>query len=592
MLYHNLEEKSKDLNFLKQVERVRNQIIDNTKDSNLSINIDYNNKSVSINNIIYCYVIVKAFEYNNPYGVTLEDALQSSAEYNESIGLYFKNRLNSEIFDLLKNFLINENVSIDVLEYIIEVECSSYEFQTPTPIVDLALKILDIKENETVVDVGSGLGNFIFDGALKYPNSNFTGYEINTERYIISLIRNYFNKSRQEKNNINLVHQDAFDSLFDSKQERKFDKVFANYPVGMQLKFSGIGQRYLKQISNKFSNMIPSSSGDWVYNMLIRDMTTNSPYGKAVGIMASGSSWNNTDKSARRYFLERGIVESVIALPAKLFDYTSIPMMMIVFSFGNKQVRMIDATTFYNTGRRQNYMDDTHIKKIIEYIDIDCEYSKLVSYDELMEQDYVLDPGRYLKQKIKIKNGVQLHTVIKNITRGAQIRASNLDLMVSHTPTNMQYLTLSNIRDGILDEELSYLTSIDDNLEKYCLKDNDLILSKNGYPYKVAVVKLDNNQKILANGSLYIVKLDQEKINPIYLKAFLESEIGKNTLKSITVGVTIPNISVGNLKKIMIPLPPMEEQKVIAEKYMKQLELISAIRIKLEKSIKKLGEIF
>lgn len=590
MSYSILKEKSTDSEFLKQVERIRSLIIENLKRSYLNNNI--NTKSIYSDIIIYSYFVSKSFEYHYPQGATIASIVDSADKNTQVIGSYYKKKLDEKLFNLIVTTIIEEQISNDVLEYLVEEECSSYDFQTPMPIVDLALRILDIKENESVADIGSGLGNFIFEGLSKNPNSSFTGYEINTERYIISLIRNYFNKSATKTNNVNLLHQDGFDSYFDLKKEQKFDKVFSNYPVGLQLKFSGIGQRYLKQISNKFSTMIPSSSGDWVYNMLIRDMAKNSPYGKAVGIMASGSSWNITDKPARKYFLDRGIIECVISLPPKLFGYTNISMMMIVFSLGNEKVRMIDATSLYNSGRRQNYMNNTHITKIMKAINIDSEYSKSVEYNELKSQDYVLDPGRYLKQKVKFENGVLFSSVIKKITRGAQIKAKDLDKMASRTPTNMNYLTLSNIKDGIIDEDLNFLTSIDENLEKYCLKDNDLILSKNGFPYKVAVAKLRHNQKVLANGNLYIIELDQNQIDPIYLKAFLESEDGRNTLKSITVGVTIPNISVGSLKKIMIPLPPMEKQKEIAQKYIEQLELIAALRIKLNKSIKELGEIF
>ena len=150
---------------------------------------------------------------------------------------------------------------------------------------------------------------------------------------------------------------------------------------------------------------------------------------------------------------------------------------------------------------------------------------------------------------------------------------------------------LSNIQDGLIDDELSSLKVLDPSLEKYCLKDNDLILSKNGYPYKVAIAHPRPGQKILANGNLYVIELDQDKINPLYLKAFLESETGINILKSITVGATIPNLGVEKLKKIQILLRCMNKNKV-AVRYLAQLEEIRVLRIKLDKAIKRLGEVF
>ena len=100
---------------------------------------------------------------------------------------------------------------------------------------------------------------------------------------------------------------------------------------------------------------------------------------------------------------------------------------------------------------------------------------------------------------------------------GAPCTASQLDKMVSNEVTNMQYLMLANIQNGIIDNKLPYLSSIEPKYEKYCLKNNDLILSKNGYPYKVAVASVKDGQRILANGNLYIIELDESRANPYYI---------------------------------------------------------------------------
>ena len=124
------------------------------------------------------------------------------------------------------------------------------------------------------------------------------------------------------------------------------------------------------------------------------------------------------------------------------------------------------------------------------------------------------------------------------------------------------------------------------------MKDNHLILSKNGYPYKIAIAKIQEGQRILANGNLYIIELDEDKVNPYYLKAFFESEQGIAVLKSITVGATIPNIGVDKLKKVEIPLPSLEVQKRIAERYQATLDEIAAYKSKMEKAMNLLNHIF
>src|SRR5699024_3395983 len=151
----------------------------------------------------------------------------------------------------------------------------------------------------------------------------------------------------------------------------------------------------------------------------------------------------------------------VIALPQNLYLNTGIACSLLVLSRNNKNIRMIDATEMVSVGRRQNILSDENISEIVELLNTDDKNSRLVSIEEVAENEYVLNPSRYLQQETVVKNGVLFETVIKNITRGAQIKASVLDEIVSDEPTNMQYLMLANLQDGIISDELPYLKGID-----------------------------------------------------------------------------------------------------------------------------------
>ena len=150
---------------------------------------------------------------------------------------------------------------------------------------------------------------------------------------------------------------------------------------------------------------------------------------------------------------------------------------------------------------------------------------------------------------------------------------------------------LANIKNGLIDKELPYLKSIDKKNDKYCLSNHCLILSKNGYPYKIAVAEVKEGQRILGNGNLYIIELDEEKADPYYLAALFGSEQGTAALKSITVGATIPNIGVEQLTKLVIPIPPIEKQKEIADKYKTVKDEITMLQLKLEKAKNRMAHI-
>ena len=237
------------------------------------------------------------------------------------------------------------------------------------------------------------------------------------------------------------------------------------------------------------------------------------------------------------------------------------------------------------------FSDLTAAQVMVPRTDMVC-VAKDISIEELRKNEYNLNLSRYAAGDLRFENGVPFESVIKRISRGAPCTAKQLDEMVSDCVTNMQYLMLANIRDGVIDDKLPYLSYIDQKYEKYCLKNNSLILSKNGLPYKVAVASVQKNQKILANGNLYIIELDEKKANPYYIKAFFDSEQGYTVLKSITVGAVLPNIGVDKLKKVEIPLPPIEEQNRIAEKYRATMDEIAVIKLHLEKAVNKLHHIF
>lgn len=328
--------------------------------------------------------------------------------------------------------------------------------------------------------------------------------------------------------------------------------------------------------------MSKATSSDWLYNMLMID--TLSATGKAIGIMTNGGTWNMIDAPIRKYFVENGLIECVIALPARLFNTTNIATTMIVFSHGNKVVRLVNASEQFTAGRRVNELSEANVKVILQACTEDSDISMQVSLDDLRDNDYVLSTSRYTHGAETIEDGAPFETVIKRITRGAPLNASQLDAISSAAPTDMQYLMLSNIQNGLIDTNLPYLSVIDKKNEKYCLSNHCLILSKNGYPYKIAVAEVREGQKIMANGNLYIIELDEEKANPYYLAAFFGSEQGTAALKSITVGATIPNIGVDQLKKLIIPLPGIDRQNEIADRYQAVKDEITLLQLKLEKA--------
>lgn len=471
-------------------------------------------------------------------------------------------------------------------EYIVTTEDKSFdrgqEYLTPKCINQLAIEILGIERGDTVVDNCMGIGSFIAEASKVQPDASYCGVEINHSVAAIAEMRLSLVKS-----DCHVVTGNALEDNFCGKQ---FNKGFSNYPFGMRIRtvFEDIG--IIERINKTCPELSKGTSADWIFNYRLCEMLV--PNGIGVAIMSLGGLWNTLDKPIRETFVKNGKVKAVIKLPAKLFPNTSIPVAMIVFGYNEGRIRFIDASNEYVEGRRQNSLNAKNIATIIDALNTDSSISKLVSIEEIAENQFSFDPTRYNEVVEEIVDGVPFETIIKSITRGAPLAARDLDDIASVLPTDYQYMMLANIKNGIIDKELPYLKEIPPRFEKYCIHKGNLLLSKNGYPFKVAVAEPPEDKTILANGNLYVIVLDTEKVDPYYVKAFLESDQGIVQLKRITVGATIPNIGVNQLNTIQIPLIPIEEQHKMALRYQAVLDEIELMRRKIERAENSLKTIF
>lgn len=471
-------------------------------------------------------------------------------------------------------------------EYIVTTEDKSFdrgqEYLTPKCINQLAIEILGIEKGDTVVDNCMGIGSFIAEASKVQPDASYCGVEINHSVAAIAEMRLSLVKS-----DCHVVTGNALEDNFCGKQ---FNKGFSNYPFGMRIRTVSEDIGIIERINKTCPELSKGTSADWIFNYRLCEMLV--PNGIGVAVMSLGGLWNTLDKPIRETFVKNGKVKAVIKLPAKLFPNTSIPVAMIVFGYNEGRIRFIDASKEYVEGRRQNSLNAKNIATIIDALNTDSSISKLVSIEEVAENQFSFDPTRYNEVVEEIVDGVPFETVIKSITRGAPLAARDLDDIASVLPTDYQYMMLANIKNGIIDKELPYLKEIPLRFEKYCIHKGNLLLSKNGYPFKVAVAEPPEDKTVLANGNLYVIELDTEKVDPYYVKAFLESDQGIVQLKRITVGATIPNIGVNQLNTIQIPLIPIEEQHKMALRYQAVLDEIELMRRKIERAENSLKTIF
>ncbi len=102
-------------------------------------------------------------------------------------------------------------------------------------------------------------------------------------------------------------------------------------------------------------------------------------------------------------------------------------------------------------------------------------------------------------------------------------------------------------------------------LSRFQVRTNDLIISCSGTVGKISIIK-ESDPKGIISQALLILRPDILKIDPKYLFYFLSSKQGFELITQSSHGSVQVNIAEKKIvQKIPIPLPPLPEQKAIAE---------------------------
>lgn len=445
---------------------------------------------------------------------------------------------------------------------------------TPESIRRLALAILAPTSDESLADLWCGNGALLGEAVEIANGISVWGTGIPQSEICVA----------QARLDLLSANGDAsYDVPFHKIRLNAFDKVFVRPPFSMRLSDLATGvSGFIETIAKGIDPMGRPTSASWAFARLAYDSLNDG--GTGVAVLPNGATFNGGDESARRYFVSNGMVRAAVALPEKLFPYTSIGCTLLILGKNEGPIRFVDATDLADEGRRWSTLSDEAIKEILDRLETDSESSRLVDRDELAAKDFSLYADRYLGYAPVLVNPAKIGKVSVSIERGALIPARELDAMTTEEDTGISYLRLADIEDGTITHKLPNLISIDEKLEKQCLRTGDLLLSKTGAPFKVAVADVPDGRTILANGNLYIIRLDPQLIDPYFLAAFLASEDGKRSLEQLTVGTVIPNLSLRNLKQLEVPVPPMDKQNEVAERYRGRLDEVAVLKIKVDRA--------
>ena len=330
-----------------------------------------------------------------------------------------------ELIDLIGNSTISSanTKSADVLGHVFEYFLGEFalaegkkggQFYTPRSVVELLVNMLEPYKGR-VFDPCCGSGGmfvqsekFVKEHQGRINDISIYGQESNQTTWRLckmNLAIRGIDASQVKWNN-----EGSF--MNDAHQDLKADYIIANPPFndsdwsGDQLRKDGRWQYGVPPAGN--------ANFAWIQHFIYH----LSPSGQAGFVLAKGALTSKTsgEGDIRRALVEKGLIDCIVNLPAKLFLNTQIPAALWFVSrnrtngsFRNrsKDILFIDARNMgYLINRRTRELSEDDITKISDtyhnWRNVEGQYEDIAGFcasvpiSRVAELDYVLTPGRYV----------------------------------------------------------------------------------------------------------------------------------------------------------------------------------------------------
>lgn len=290
------------------------------------------------------------------------------------------------------------------------------EFYTPQRLSDILSAIVTLDSQEPrlgrkknldrVIDFACGSGSLLLNVRKNIVNEGGTigqiyGQEKNITTY--NLARMNMLLHGVKTNEFEIFHGDTLKNDWNILSEPnpakkvEFDAIVANPPFSLKWDASeAMGEDF----RFKGYGLAPKSAADFAF--LLHGFHYLSKQGTMAIILPHGVLFRGgAEERIRTKLLKDNNIDAIIGLPSNLFYSTGIPVCIIVLKKCKKQddVLVINASEYFEKGKRQNYLRDTDIEKIVDTYKNRTEedrYSRRVSLEEIAKNDYNLNITRYV----------------------------------------------------------------------------------------------------------------------------------------------------------------------------------------------------
>lgn len=485
----------------------------------------------------------------------------------------------------------------DAFEYLLSVlgsQGDAGQFRTPRHIIDFMVAIMQPKKEESICDPACGTAGFLISsykhilnentkknkGDLLTPDerkkliNNFVGYDISSEMVRLSLVNMYLHGFTTPK-----IYE--YDSLtYTDRWGDTFDIIMANPPF-MTPK-GGIRPH------KKFAMQANRSEVLFVdYIMEHINPTT----GRAAVIVPEGIIFQSATayKALRKLLVEKNFLYGVVSLPAGLFQpYSGVKTSILLLD--KTLAKKTDKILFvkiendgYSLGAQRKELSTSDLPDAANFIKqyitairnndfslIDFEHLPLnsiaVEISRIAENgDFNLSGDRYKINTTRKHSKFELVTLgdVCNFTGGFAFKST--ELLDESKENCLPVVKIGNLhKDGFIDLKDVQYYEYHESLNKYRIQKDDILMAMTGAT--VGKVAISNEDNLLLNQRVGLIRANEELINKDFLKALLLSVKFYEYCQFTAGGGAQGNISPTEIMNFKFPLPDLTFQEITSDK--------------------------
>ena len=321
------------------------------------------------------------------------------------------NMLTSDVFNLAEGDTVSDLYEYLLRKFATALASDMGQFYTPHEVSDVMARILtagrEKSKNLTIYDPTVGSASLLLtaskyiekheqQGVIKYYGQEKDATPYRLARMNLMMHGVHYNDLRINHGDTLLDDWPDGADATGKDQPRPFDLVMANPP------YSATWDNTDRESDPRWSEygVAPKSKADYAF--LLHCLYHLKQDGKMAVILPHGVLFRGgAEGRIRQALLEKGNIEAVIGLPAKLFLNAGLAVTILILSKNKqtKDVLFVDASTEFEKNKNQNQLTEENVSKIVDTVINNKEiekYSRVVSLDEIKDNDYNLNIPRYI----------------------------------------------------------------------------------------------------------------------------------------------------------------------------------------------------